>query len=500
MTDPVPPANALPSRQLAVTWGIPDRFGGMTEALLHRSRLFAAAGARAEVVTFEPRPDYGAVRAELEARGELAGGVGLRNIYEDFRRRADEPCPVDALPAPAERPPDEVNDTASGTVLRWRDGAALARVEHRRADGSLAVLEQRPHPEASHRVVTSFDAAERTTGQWASVRRFRFAWLDELVAGRPTVAIVDSKTAARWMQHYRRPLVTRIHLVHGAHHDAQGRLTASRRDIFEHLERWDAVVFLTDRQRAAAIAAVGDSGNLDVVPNAVTIPEWMPRLPPDRLHGVIATRLSALKRIDHALQVIARVRALGVPVTAEILGDGSQRARLEAEAARLGLAEAVTFAGYAADGAERFARGSWTLLTSRSEGTSLALLEAMGAGCIPVAYDIAYGPAEVIREGRSGWLVPDGDIAAAAAALTSLCVLPDDRLAAMRRSARHTAQAYDEESVLERWIDVQEAAVRRHKERRRREGPSLLRRAAGRALRVSRAAAQALRGSTPHPR
>ncbi|MFC8680720.1 hypothetical protein ACFT30_04295 [Microbacterium ureisolvens] len=106
----------------------------------------------------------------------------------------------------------------------------------------------------------------------------------------------------------------------------------------------------------------------------------------------------------------------------------------------------------------------------------------------------------MIRDARSGYLVADGDIAAAAAALTSLCVLPDDRLAAMRRSARHTAQAYSEEAVRDRWSEVQEAAVRRHAERRRREAGSLLRRAVGRALRVSRAAAQALRGSTPHPR
>src|SRR5688500_14756341 len=32
-------------RQLAVTWGIPDEYGGMTAALLHRSRAFARAGA-----------------------------------------------------------------------------------------------------------------------------------------------------------------------------------------------------------------------------------------------------------------------------------------------------------------------------------------------------------------------------------------------------------------------------------------------------------------------
>jgi poly(glycerol-phosphate) alpha-glucosyltransferase len=261
--------------------------------------------------------------------------------------------------------------------------------------------------------------------------------------------------------------------------------------VFEHLDRWDAVAFLTERQRAAAIAELGDSGNLVGVSNAVSIPRWMPRLPPDRLHGVIACRLSRLKRVDQALEVIARVRELGVPVTAEIVGDGSQRRKLQTQAERLGLSEAVVFTGYSPGGARHFTRGGWTLLTSRSEGESLSLLEAMGAGCIPIAYDIPYGPAELIRTGRSGYLIPDGDIAGAATALVALCALDDDRLATMRRAARHVAQGYGEDAVLARWAEAEQAAVNRHGVRNRRSAGSLLRRTV---RRVSRAAARALRG------
>ncbi|MDQ7877016.1 glycosyltransferase [Microbacterium sp. QXD-8] len=495
---------ALPCRrQLAVTWGIPDRYGGMTAALLHRSRLFARAGATVDVVTFDPRPDYPAVRALLEERGELAGGVGLRNIYEDFRagiRTSRTPPSGRAATDFTGRPPDDVDTAATGSTRRWIDDGVVTRVEHLRVDGSLAVLEELPHPDAPTRAVTAFDAHGRPTASWPSLRRFRFAWLDAVIAGEPTVAVVDSKVAARSLQHYRRAHVTRIHLVHGAHHDGAGRLTASRRELFEHLDRWDAVGFLTERQQAAAIAQLGDTGGLHVVHNAVTVPERMPELPPDRLHGVIACRLSSLKRVDHALEVIVRVRAGGVPVTAEIVGDGPARPRLEKEAVRLGLADAVRFSGYLPNAAGHFARGAWTLLTSRSEGESLSLLEAMGSGCVPVAYDIPYGPAEVIRSGRTGHLVPDGDIDAAAAALTALCGLGDDAYAAVRRNARRVAQGYSDEAVLARWAEVQQAAVDRHAETERRTRRSILRRAVGRAVRVSRGAVRALRGSTPHRR
>ncbi|WP_019180478.1 glycosyltransferase [Microbacterium yannicii] len=446
-------------RQLAVTWGIPDEYGGMTAALLRRSRAFARAGTRVDVLTFEPLPDYEEVRQRLRDRGELVDGMRLRNIYEDFRESAREPVTVAVRPGSLSRPHDDESVTIRGSVRRWRRGESDARVEHRRSDGSLALLDERRR--GGGRLITSFDRTGRTTGQWTSASAFRFAWIDELLAGEPAVAIVDSKTVARWMQTYRRPNVALVHMVHGAHHDARGRLTDSRRPVFENLHRWDAVVFLTARQRAAAIELLGDSGNLHVIPNAVTTPDRMPRLPPDRLHGVIVARLSGIKRLDHALRVIAAVRALDIPVTAEIIGEGDRRARLEAEAERLGLQGVVRFTGYIPRAAERYAGGSWTLLTSRSEGESMSLVEAMAAGCLPVAYDIRYGPAEVIADGRNGRLVPDGDIERATQALAGLCVLDDDALAATRRQARRTAERHNDRAVFDLWTEALGSAIER---------------------------------------
>lgn len=455
--DPATGEAVLPRRrQLAVTWGIPDQYGGMTAALLHRSRAFVRrSGAAVDILTFESRPDYEDVRQRLRGQGELIDGMRLRNIYEDFRAAARAPVEVPRRTASPSRPHDEETATVAGSVRRWRRGEADERVEHRRSDGSLAVLEEQRR---GGRLITSFDRAGRPTGQWTSASAFRFAWIDDLLGADEAVVIADSKTVARFLQLYRRPNIALIHMVHGSHHDSRGRLTASRRPIFENLHWWDAVVFLTARQRAAAAALLGDTGNLHVVPNGVTLPERMPRLPRDRLHGVIVSRLSGIKRLDHALRIIAAVRKLGIPVTADIVGEGAQHARLEAQAKGLGVADAVRFTGYVPQAADLYSRASWTLLTSRSEGESLSLVEAMAAGCLPVAYDIRYGPAEVIADGRNGHLVPDGDIDAAARALVALCVLDDDALAAARRAARRTAQQHDDGATVARWAAVQRAA------------------------------------------
>jgi poly(glycerol-phosphate) alpha-glucosyltransferase len=457
-------APRLPRRQLAVTWGIPDQYGGMTAALLRRSRSFVQrAGVPAAIVTFEARPDYDAVRTRLRERGELVPGMRLLNIYEDFRRADRPPLTVPVVPGESTRPSDDDEVSAEGSVRRWREGEDDVRIEHLRADGTLAVLDER-HLDG-RRLITAFDRDGRTTGQWRSATEFRFAWLDEIAEPEPAVMIVDSKTAARSLQRYRHPNVATIHLVHGAHCDAKGRLTSSRRSIVENLHRWDAVVFLTERQRAAVVAQLGDPGNLEVVPNAVVVAEAAPQMPSDRLHGVIVAGLSGRKRIDHALRIIAGVRARGIPVTADIVGDGERRRALEDEAARLGLSDAVRFHGYVPNAADQYSHGAWTLLTSRSEGEPLALLEAMAAGCLPVSYDIRYGPADVIADGRDGRLVPDGDVDAAVHALIALCRLPDDELAEMRRAAHAAAQEHDDAATLTRWNEVQRRAIARHERR-----------------------------------
>lgn len=449
-------------RQLAITWGIPAEFGGMTAALLHRSRAFAeVAGAEVEIVTFDPAPEFSTTRSRLIERGELIAGMRLRNPYEDFRTTERARVDVAHPPGSAIRPHDEMVEGADGSIRRWHRGSDVVRVEHRRLDGSVALLDER-RP-GRRRLLTSFDPSGEPTGQWSAASDLYFDWLDGVLGGEPAMAIVDSKAVARMMQRYRRRGVALVYLVHGSHLAGQDprRLDESRRPVFDNLHRWDAVVVQTERQRADIIELLGDTGNLEVVPNPLTVPAGIRRLPADRLRGVVVSRLSALKRIDHALRVVAAVRGMGLPVTLDIVGEGRQRQRLEREAAELGLDGAVRFLGYRPDAARLFEGAAWTLLTSRSEGSSLVLLEAMAAGCLPITYDIRYG-AEVVHTRRNGWRVDDADIGAAARALAEACVLDDSALATMRRAAQRTAQARDERSIVARWADVEHRARRRH--------------------------------------
>ncbi|MDR6905907.1 poly(glycerol-phosphate) alpha-glucosyltransferase [Agromyces sp. 3263] len=476
---PARPRSFPAGRLLTVTWGVPDQFGGMTSALLHRSRAFARiAGRPVDILTLDGRPDYPSVRERLECSGELLPGMRLRNLYEDLRTGtppaaapggADVTVEVAVEPGAVGVDRTTVAEASDGSALieTRRDGRPVA-LEHRRPDGTIAVLDERARDSGPRRLITWFDASGSPARQWTSAWACYADWLDGLIGGEPAFAIVDSKTTARFMASYRRPNVTTVHVVHNSHLQGSARpvgvLRPSRRPVFAHLERFDGVAFLTERQRADAAALLSDPGNLFVVPNGIDAPRRPPLADRDRdpAAGVVVAQLTRRKRVDHALDIVARCRARGMPVTLEVFGDGPDAATARARASVAGLGDAVTFSGHRRDAAEAFGASSWTLLTSTSEGAPLVLAEAMSRGCIPVAYDIPYGPADVITDAVDGALVPDGDRDAAAAAIARIALLPSEARERMRDAARASAARFDDERIVADWARVLEHARRRH--------------------------------------
>jgi glycosyltransferase involved in cell wall biosynthesis len=143
------------------------------------------------------------------------------------------------------------------------------------------------------------------------------------------------------------------------------------------------------------------------------------------LVGIVA-RLVPIKMHEVFLRAAARVSREVPGSQFIVVGSGQRRAELEALAVEHGLSGRVHFLGWRCDLERVYADLDVTVLTSRNEGSPVALIEAMAAGRPVVATRVG-GVGDVVEDGVTGHLVPSGDAEAVAAAIVDLLSDPKRR-------------------------------------------------------------------------
>lgn len=146
--------------------------------------------------------------------------------------------------------------------------------------------------------------------------------------------------------------------------------------------------------------------------------------PGSRIVGIVAG-LRAVKRVDRFV-AMAEVVARQFPETCFlVLGDGECRDELVSQAQRLGLETSIRFLGQVTDVRPYLSLLDVGVLTSESEGLSNTLIEYGASGVPAVAFDTG-GNREVILDGETGYLAPDGDVSRLAAKVVA--ILTDNEL------------------------------------------------------------------------
>ncbi len=224
------------------------------------------------------------------------------------------------------------------------------------------------------------------------------------------------------------------------------------------LRRADEVIFGAESQRRLWRERYGIGGpgrGTRVIYNGVDADHFKPERSTARSRPVIGTvgRMRPEKAQLDLVQATAALRHQGLDVSALIVGDGSERAAIEREIARLGLERHVTLAGETSEVRPFLARMDVFVLTSTGiETFSNAALEAMACG-IPVVSAAIGGMAELLAFG-GGIAYPPGDVAKLTACLAQL--LEDrERRARMSRAARRAVlEHFSWNDTLEQFIEA----------------------------------------------
>lgn len=317
-----------------------------------------------------------------------------------------------------------------------RLAAALVRDGHRVEIATRLLEAAHPRLEAPGGVpVRRLGYAARTRFRIRKLERATFAFslwrqLKRNPATRPVLVqhLLYPALVAAWARGRGRwPLILRVSST-GATSDFEAWGAFSPL-VHRYLRsRVAALVALNEEGRREAVAKGYDAGRIVVIPNGVEVgppPAPRPRGRPTRVVHVGGLRSE--KRLD---VLLSAWRLAGAPGELTLLGDGPEKGRLEALAARLGLR--VTFAGNVEEPRAIQRDADMLVLSSDAEGMSNALLEGMAAGCACVATYVggnidclAPGAPEPASgewvSGRFGWLVRRGDAEGLGRALLQLC-------------------------------------------------------------------------------
>jgi glycosyltransferase involved in cell wall biosynthesis len=221
----------------------------------------------------------------------------------------------------------------------------------------------------------------------------------------------------------------------------------------------DAVIANSaEMSRFASLYYDSPSERSYVVYNGVDTARFGPHRGSDALEIGTIGRIEPQKNFDGFLDAAAAVHRQRPDARFRIVGQGSERGRLEARVAGMGLGGVVRFVGTTDDVAGVLAELDQFWLTSNWEGTPNVVLEAMAAG-VPVIATRAGGIPEVVSDSCSGILVEAGDMDAVAAASLRLAAdhSMQERMAAAARTA--AAERFSLAAMVDATTDVYERVL-----------------------------------------
>ena len=198
---------------------------------------------------------------------------------------------------------------------------------------------------------------------------------------------------------------------------------AVSQDIAKRLTRYEGIA-------AECIEVIYNGVSPAIASNAESVRQRRAALgfaPDDTVIGTVG-RLDPIKNLPMLITALKKVSAGNARIRGLIVGDGPQREAVARQVHEAGLSDRVVLTGHRDDARELLPCMDLFVLASFSEGTSVALLEAMSAG-LPAAVTAVGGNPEIVVDGQTGWVVPSDDIDALALAFEQAVGNEDMRMA-----------------------------------------------------------------------
>lgn len=255
----------------------------------------------------------------------------------------------------------------------------------------------------------------------------------------------------------------KIASMHGNPYD-NGKVSPKVNHL-KHLDEFDVLVLLTN-EVSRDLSREFDKSKFRVIPNFAD-DEFLKDLNVEKDQNKISifSRISPEKQMSDAIRAFKIVSEENDDAHLDIYGralveaEKEEYEKLKALVGELDLENRVNFMGYIPDVRAEMQKSLCTLLTSKHEGLPLMLLESMASSTPVIAYDLKYGPDDLIDNGTDGIIVKKNDIDELAGAMSRMLENPDDAIKMGMKAKDKIRRDFSIESVSRKWEDLFEEVI-----------------------------------------
>lgn len=190
--------------------------------------------------------------------------------------------------------------------------------------------------------------------------------------------------------------------------------------------------------------------------DCTVIPNLSPFLVTDNHININKTLVLAVgsqtfnKGYDRLLEIWSQVSEKQKKWKLEVYGRVDTRLDLQNKTNTLGLNKCVSFLDPIKNIEDKYIEASIFVMTSRSEGFGMVLIEAMAYGVPCIAFDCPHGPSDIIKDGIDGFVIREGDISHFTEKL--LLLMTNEKLRReMGIAAKKNIRRYDSKHIMENW-------------------------------------------------
>jgi glycosyltransferase involved in cell wall biosynthesis len=240
--------------------------------------------------------------------------------------------------------------------------------------------------------------------------------------------------------------------VYARHYATPWLLGVCRRHLYPMLSG----VVCPASKSAVALSEDCPRANAIFIPNMLVWPPegadklHVPRLVAGRRRFITCGRLVYDKGFDVIIDAFASVASHCDDWDLVIVGEGPAERDLRLRAEAKGLGRRVIFTGYSDSVHSYYEESEVFVFASPQEGFGMVIAEAQASGLPVVCFDCLAGPSDIVAHGKSGILVPLGDVRGLASSMETLA--NDSGLrASMKNEATRCAEKFGRGALVPQW-------------------------------------------------